>query len=75
MKNAKNFWTEVTNELIQKDIDTLEREKSNRFEKNDTLNILNNVGSISTGTYLHSKNVPKEIMFERSIAERIKLRR
>ena len=46
LKNAKDFWTEVTtrktiksgvkklyNELIQKDIDTLKREKSNRFDK------------------------------------------
>ena len=88
LKNAKNFWTELTtrkttkseakklyNELIQKDIDTLEREKSNRSEKYNILNILNNVGSIFTGVYLHYKNVPKETMFERSIAERIKLRR
>ena len=88
LKNAKKFWTEVTtrkttkseakklyNELIQKDIDTLEREKSNRFEKYNILNILNNVGSIFTGVYLHYKNVPKETMFERSIAERTKLRR
>ena len=57
-------------ELIQKDIDTLETEKSNRFEKYDILNILNNVGSVFTGIYLHYKNVPKETMLERSIAER-----
>ena len=88
LKNAKTFWTEVTTrkttkskakklytELIQKDIDILEREKSNRFEKYNILNILNNVGSIFTGAYLHYKNVPKETMFERSIAERTKLRR
>ena len=88
MKNAKKFWTEVTtykttkseakkfdNELIQKDIDKLEREKSKRFEKYNILNILENVGSIFTGAYLHYKNVPKETMFERSIAERTKLRR
>ena len=88
LKNAKNIWTEATarkttrseeerlhNELIQKDIDTLEREKSNGFEKYNILNILNNVGSIFTGAYLHYKNVPKETMFERSIAERTKLRR
>ena len=46
--------------------ETLIREKSN---------ILNSVGSIFTGTYLHYKNVPKETMFERSITERIKSRR
>ena len=39
------------------------------------MNILNNVVSIFTGTYLHYKYVPKETMFERSIAERIKLRK
>ena len=56
-KNEKKIWTEVTtrettkietkklyNELIQKDTDTLEREKSNRFEKYNILNILNNEG-------------------------------
>ena len=53
----------------------MEREKSNRFEKYSILNILNNVGSIFIGVYLHYKNVTKETMFERSIAERIKLRR
>ena len=85
LKNAKKFWTEVTtrkttkseakklyNKLIQKDIDTLEREKSNRAEKFNILNILNNVGSIFTGAYMHYKKVPKETMFERIIEERIK---
>ena len=62
-------------ELIQKDIDTVKREKSNRPEKYNILDILNNVGSIFTGDYLHYKDVPKETMFERTIAERIKLRR
>ena len=38
------------------------------------MNILKNVGSIFTGAYLHYKNVPKETIFERSIADRIKLR-
>ena len=37
--------------------------------------ILKNVGSIFTGAYLHYKRVPKETMFERSIAERTKLSR
>ena len=39
------------------------------------MNILKKVGLIFTGAYLHYKNVPKKIMFERSIVERIKLRR
>ena len=52
--------------------ETLMREKSNGFEKYNILNILNSVGSIFTGTYLHYKNVPEETMLERSITERIK---
>ena len=63
------------NKLIKKDIDTLEKLKSNRSEKYNILNILNNVGSIFTGVYLHYKGVPEETMSERSIAERTKLRR
>ena len=39
------------------------------------MNILKNVGSIFTGAYLHYKNVPKETVFERSIAEITKLRK
>ena len=87
-KTQKIFWTEVTtrkttksdakklyNELIQKDIDTLEKSKSNKPEKHDILDILDNVGTIFTGAYLHFKDVPKETMFGRKIAERIKLRK
>ena len=62
-------------ELIQKDIDALEREKSDEIEKYNILDILNNVGSIFTGAYFHYKNVPKETTFARTIAERTKLRR
>ena len=65
----------MCNELIRKDIHTLEREKSNRFEKYNILNVLENLGSIFTGIYFHYKNVPKETMFQRSIAKRTKLRR
>ena len=39
------------------------------------MNILNSVGSIFTGPYLHYKNVLKETMFAKSIAERTKLRK
>ena len=49
--------------------------KNNDIRKYNVLNILNNVGSIFTGAYLHQKDVPKEKMFESSIEERIKLRR
>ena len=64
MKNAKKFWTEVTTrkttkrepkelckKLIQKDIDTPEKSKSNKPEKYNILDILDNVGSIFTGVY------------------------
>ena len=39
------------------------------------MNIVKNVSSVFTGIYLYYKNVSKEAMFERSIAERIKLRK
>ena len=74
-KISKKEAKELYNELIQKDVDALTKEKSNDTRKYNTLDILNNVGSIFTGTYLHYKYVPKETMFERSIAERIKLRK
>ena len=83
LKDAKKIWMEVTthkttkseakklcNKLIQKDIDALEGEKRNDTRKYNLLNILNNVGSIFTGTYLHYKDVPKETMVERSVSER-----
>ena len=47
------------NELIQKDIDAIERGKSDVIRKHNILDILNNVGSIFTGAYLHYKDVPK----------------
>ena len=74
MKNAKKkkILMEVTtrtitkskakllyNELIQKDIDAIERGKSDDIRKHNILDILNNVGSIFTGAYLHYKDVPK----------------
>ena len=87
LENTKNFWTKVTtckitkseaiklyNKLIQKDIDTLKKSKSNKAKKY-ILNILENVGTIFTGAYLRYKDVPKETMFERSIVERTKLRK
>ena len=63
------------NKLIQKDADALDREKIDAkweeiesIRKYNILNILKNIGSIFTGSYLHYKNVPKETMFERNIA-------
>ena len=61
--------------MIQKGIDTLEKSKSNKPEKYNILNILENVATILAGAYLHYKDVPKETMFERSTVERIKLRK
>ena len=66
LKNAKEFWMEVSThkiskseaknlykELIRKDIDALENKKSNDAGIYNTLQILNNVGAIFTGSYLH----------------------
>ena len=87
MKNGKFFWMEVTtrkvtksvaklcNELIQKDIHALKREKSSDIRKFNILHILNNVGSIFTGDYSHYKDVLKGTIFEKSITEKAKLRR
>ena len=88
LKNAKKIWTEVATrkiskndakklykELIQKDIHALEGEKCNNVKKYNILNILNNVGTIFDGGYLHYKGAPKETIFERTIVERSKLRK
>ena len=66
LKNAKDFWMEVTTrkinkseakklckELIRKDIDALENKKSNDVVRCNILQILNHVGAIFTGSYLH----------------------
>ena len=80
-KTTKSETKELYNELIQKDTDALEREKNDESNKIDNvrkfniLSILDNVGSIFTGAYLHYKNLLKETMFARSIAEKTKLRR
>ena len=55
--------------------DALTREKSNSIKTHNIFDILDIVGAIFTGTYLHYKEVPKETEYERSIAERAKLRR
>ena len=88
LKNAKIFWTKVTtskisrnevkklyNELIQKDIDPLKREKINNIKKHNILEILENIDAIFTDTYLHYKKVPKKTIVERNISEKVKLRR
>ena len=88
LKNAKIFWTKVTtskisrnetkklyNELIQQDTDALKREKSNNIKKNNILKILESIGAIFTGNYLHYGELFKETKFERNIADRVKLRK
>ena len=62
-------------ELIQKDFDALEREKSNSTKKNNILKVFENINVIFTGTYFHFGKLPKETEFERSIADRIKSRK
>ena len=52
-KISKNEAKKLHKELIQKDIDVLEREKSNSIKKHNILKILENKGAIFTGTYLH----------------------
>ena len=52
------------NELIQKDIDALEREESDDIRKHNILDILNTVGSIFTGACLHYKDAPKKQCFK-----------
>ena len=47
-----------------------ESNKIRGIRKHNMLNILKNIASIFTGAYLHYKNVPKETIFERSIAEK-----
>ena len=74
-KISKNEAKKLFEELIQKDIDALTREKSNSIKKHNILKILENVGATFTEAYLHYKELPKETKFKRSIAERIKLRR
>ena len=60
--------------MIQKDLDALKREKSNNIKKNNILKILEKIGAIFTGNYLHYRELSKETIFERSIADRVKLR-
>ena len=51
------------------------KKKNDNIRKYNILDIINNVSSVFTGTYLHYNDIPKEAMFERSIAERTKLKK
>ena len=46
--------------MIQKDIDSLEGEKSNTIKKYNIVKILENIEAIFTGVYLHYGEVPKK---------------
>ena len=59
-KISKNVARELFGELIQIDIDALERKK-NDARKYNILDILRKMEVKFTGTYLHNKAVPKEI--------------
>ena len=74
-KISKNETEKLYKELIQKDFDALKREKSNSTKKNNILKIFENINAIFTGTYLHYGELFKETKFERSIADRVKLRK
>ena len=69
-KTIKRETKKLYNELVQKDNDALEGEKTKDTIKYNILNILKDVGSIFTGLYFHYKDVPREARFERNIAER-----
>ena len=56
-KMTKRKAKKLYSKLIQKNTDALERQKSNDIKKYNILNILNNIGSIFTGTYSHYKDV------------------
>ena len=88
LKNANIFWMKVTtskmsrnearklyNKLTQKDIDALKREESNSNKKCNILEILENIGAIFSGTYLHYKEVPKKTIVGRNITESVKSRK
>ena len=74
-KVSKNEAEKLYKKLIQKDIDALEREKSNSIKKYNILKILENIGAIFTGVYLHYGEVPKKAIVERNISVGVKLRR
>ena len=74
-KTTKNEVKEFYNKLIQKEIDALTKEKSNGTRKYNVLIILSNRESVFTGLLLHYKDVAKKTIFQRSIAEIIKLRK
>ena len=90
MKNAEKYLLEIItkkiskddalklyNDLIKPDVDALNHAKGkSKIKRNNILNILNNIESnIFDGVYFHNKDAPKKTEYEKSIAERAKLRR
>ena len=90
MKNAEEYLLEIiTNkiskdeafklysDLIKPDLDALKHAKGKSKNKGtNILNILNNIESnLFDGVYFHYKDAPKKTDYEKSIAERAKLRR
>ena len=61
--------------MDQKKKKLMKKNQIDGIRKYNILNILKNVSPVFTGLYLHYKNVPKEKMFARGIAERTKWRR
>ena len=72
-KTSKDEARKLYNDLIKPDVDALKHVKGKGKNKRD--NILNIESSLFEGVYYHCKDVPKETEYERSIAERAKLRR
>ena len=62
--------------LIIADISALKKSKGkSKDRRNNISNVLKNLELVFTSLYLHHNDVSKEEVFERSIAERTKLRR
>ena len=75
-KISKDEARKLYNDLMKSDVDALKHVKGKgKIKRDNILNILNNVeSSLFEGVYYHYKDVPKEAQYERSIAERAKLR-
>ena len=75
MKFLQKRQKKVYKKLTQKDVDAIEREISISIKKKNILKILENIGTIFTGTYFHHKEMSKGTIFERSIVGRVKSRK
>ena len=74
---SKHEARKLYNDLIKPDVDALKHAKGKgKNKRTNILNILSNTeSSLFEGVYFHYKDVPKKTWYERSIAERAKLRR